>query len=364
MSEAVCGKIRSWLCGERSAVSELDVNTERGRIQNSEPSPIPDSEPIPTQSPSGPNFAVTTQPSYARTLFFGLDGLRPGWGLAFYAVLYSVLRHIVLGLSYAPSGVVGTFVDECSLFVAATIPAVILWRVERRLWRSYGLPVERAFGPAFWKGSVWGFSSITLLMVALYELHAFDFGHLVLHGLRMAKFGSFWAAMFLAVGLYEELFFRGYSQFTLARGIGFWPAALALSALFGWMHLGNPGEQWQGALAAAVIGLFFCFTLRRTGSLWFAIGFHAAWDWGETFFYSVPDSGIKSPGHLLSSSPRGADWLSGGSVGPEGSVLCFAVIALTWIAFERAHRGAGARTTGGIAPLPATASSSSRRSSE
>jgi uncharacterized protein len=339
-------------------VSELDLNSEHGQAQNSELTPTPTT----TSHPSSPNFAVTDQPSYARTLFFGPDGLRPGWGLLFYVVVYFVLRHIWLWLSYAPGGVRWTLVDECSLLLAATIPAAILWRIEHRPWRSYGLPVERAFEPAFWQGILWGFSAITVLMVALYELHAFDFGHLVLHGVRMAKFGGFWAAMFLAVGLYEEFFFRGYSQFTLARGIGFWPASIALSTLFGGMHLGNPGERWQGALAAAVIGLFFCFTLRRTGSLWFAVGFHAAWDWGETFFYSVPDSGIKSPGHLLSSSSRGAEWLSGGSVGPEGSVLCFVVIALTWIAFDRTH--SRARLGHEILPLPATADSSSLRSSE
>jgi membrane protease YdiL (CAAX protease family) len=357
-------RLESRSCGERSAVSELDVNTERGGIQNLQPSSESISESSPASSQPVPDFSVTAQPSYARTLFLSPDGLRPGWGLAFYAVLYFVLRHIALSLSSAPSGVLGTFVDECSLFAAAAIPALVLWRVEHRPWRSYGLPIQSAFEPPFWKGILWGFSAITFLMLALYELHAFDFGHLVLHGVRLAKFGSFWAAMFLAVALYEEFFFRGYSQFTLARGVGFWPAALALSALFGWMHLGNPGEQWQGALAAAAIGLFFCFTLRRTGSLWFAVGFHAAWDWGETFFYSVPDSGIKSPGHLLSSSPRGADWLSGGSVGPEGSVLCFVVIALTWIAFERTHPAARTRSHGEILPLPATAGSSSLRSPE
>lgn len=350
MSEALCGKIAKLICGEHSAVSELDVNAGRSRTHSSEPTER-SSEPSPTRAPSGPNFAVATQPSYARTLFLGPDGLRPGWGLLFYALLYFALRQMPLWLVYSTKfGTLWTLVDECTLFLAATVPAVILWRIEHRPWGSYGLPVQPAFEPAFWNGILWGFSAITLLMVVLYELHAFDFGHLVLHGMRLAKFGSFWAAMFLVVGLYEEFFFRGYSQFTLARGIGFWPAALALSALFGWMHLGNKGEQWQGALAAAAIGLFFCLTLRRTGSLWFAVGFHAAWDWGETFFYSVPDSGIKSPGHLLSSSLHGADWLSGGSVGPEGSVLCFVVIALTWIAFERTHPDAKVRREGSRRP--------------
>jgi len=209
-------------------------------------------------------------------------------------------------------------------------------------------------------GTVWGFGSISLLMVALYGAHAFSFGHLVLHGARLARFAAFWAVMFLLVGLYEEFLLRGYSQFTLSRGIGFWPAAVVLSLGFGLIHLRNDGEQWAGALAAAFIGFFFCLTLRRTGNLWFAVGFHAAWDWGETYFYSVPDSGMVAPGHLLSSSLRGAPWLSGGSVGPEGSVLCFVVIAVVWLVFERVYPAV--RTAG--LPLPATEGSSALRASE
>ena len=143
--------------------------------------------------------------------------------------------------------------------------------------------------------------------------------------------------MFVLVGLFEEFWLRGYSQFTLARGIGFWPAAATLSCAFGLSHLRNGGEHWPGLLAAAFIGFFFCLTLRRTGNLWFAVGFHALWDWGETFFYSVPDSGEIWPGHLLHSSLHGARWLSGGSVGPEGSVICFLVIAALWIAFDRVY---------------------------
>src|SRR3974377_2389718 len=89
---------------------------------------------------------------------------------------------------------------------------------------------------------------------------------------------------------------------------------------------------------AAFIGLFFCLTLRRTGTLWFAVGFHAAWDWGETFFYSVPDSGISYPRQqLLASSLHGSPWLTGGSVGPEGSVLCLVLMAIAWIAFDRIY---------------------------
>jgi membrane protease YdiL (CAAX protease family) len=297
---------------------------------------------MPPNAASAPEFAAASQPSYTRTLFLGPEGLRPGWGFAFYVAMFYPLLFVADRLAslhdFGASGLWSMMLEEFGSLVAALVPAVVLARVERRGWKAYGLPVNLAFGRLFWIGAAWGFAGISMLMFALYGLHAFLFGHIVLHGIRVARFAAFWALMFLLVGFFEEFLLRGYTQFTLARGIGFWPAALVLSCAFGLIHLRNGGEQWNGALAAAFIGLFFCLTLRRTGSLWFAVGFHAAWDWGETFFYSVPDSGMVSPGHLLSSSLHGSDWLSGGSVGPEGSALCFMVVAAIWLVFDRIYR--------------------------
>ena len=292
-------------------------------------------------NPHAPDFAVATQPSYARTLFLGPEGLRPGWGFTFYVATFYLLQRLAVQFAWSwhlgAGGLWSSMLEECGVLLAAVVPAIVLARVERRPWKVYGLPRRQAFGKLFWLGAIWGFAGISLLIFTLSGLHVFSFGHIVLHGARIARFAAFWAIMFLLVGLFEEFLLRGYTQFTLARGIGFWPAAVVLSCAFGLIHLRNGGEHWTGVLAAAFIGFFFCLTLRRTGNLWFAVGFHAAWDWGETFFYSVPDSGGVWPGHLLSSSLHGAGWLSGGTVGPEGSVFCFVVIALVWIAFERIY---------------------------
>ena len=292
-------------------------------------------------SGNSPAFAAAGSPSYVRTLFLGPDGLRPGWGFLFYGVTFFLLQDLVAAAAWSrdlgASGLWSMVLEEFGNFLAALIPSIVLAQVEGRSWGAYGLPLRSALVRQFGTGVLWGFIAISVLMVALSGLHCFSFGHIVLHGARIARFAAFWAVMFLLVGLFEEFLLRGYSQFTLARGIGFWPSALTLSCAFGLVHLRNEREQWTGILAAAFIGLFFCLTLQRTGNLWFAVGFHAAWDWGETFFYSVPDSGMVSPGHLLSSTLRGPQWLSGGSVGPEGSVLCFVVIALVWIRFDRMY---------------------------
>src|SRR5437879_7890067 len=111
-----------------------------------------------------------------------------------------------------------------------------------------------------------------------------------------------WAVFFIFVGLVEEFLFRGYTQYTLADSIGFWPAAIVLSCLFGAVHLGNPGEGWAGAAGVVAIGLIFAFALRRTGNLWLAVGWHASFDFGETFLYSRSEehtSELQSPMYLV-----------------------------------------------------------------
>jgi hypothetical protein len=98
--------------------------------------------------------------------------------------------------------------------------------------------------------------------------------------------------------------------------------------------LGNPGEGWVGAAGVVAIGLIFAFALRRTGNLWLCVGWHASFDFGETFLYSVPNSGIVFSGHLSNASLHGAKWLTGGTVGPEGSVFSFLTMGIIAVAIH------------------------------
>jgi membrane protease YdiL (CAAX protease family) len=274
------------------------------------------------------------------SVFIGADGLRVPWRFLLYlaiaaaiVVLLGSLRHFWHPRIFLWDSLIG----EVQILTGAVGAAFIMARLERRSFDAYGLPRRLAFGKLFWAGLAWGMGSLTVLLLVMRAAGLFYFGGLALHGPRILKFGAFYALFFVLVGLAEEFVSRGYAQFTLTQGMGFWPAAVLLSALFGATHLFNQGEAWIGILGAAVIGFFFCLTLRRTGNLWFAVGFHASWDWGETYLYSVPNSGGVWPGHLLKSSFQGTPWLTGGSVGPEGSVLLFVIVALTWVAFDRVY---------------------------
>jgi membrane protease YdiL (CAAX protease family) len=318
-----------------------DDQQKAGELENADVVTAPSV--IPPATVSGSTLVPHT-PVEVRVLkiFVGPDGLRPIWRLAFYLIAFRALRFCLGAFIYygwPDTGILWLqLVVELGLAIAVLAPAWAMSRLEHRRFGCYGLPLRHAFGKLFWLGMLWGFGSITLLLLALHGAHAFDFGGLALHGVRLIKFAVFWAAFFLIVGFYEEFFTRGYTQFTLTQAVGFWPAAILLSATFGALHVANPGESWVGILGAVLIGFFFCLTLRRTGNLWFAIGFHASWDWGESYFYSVPDSGGIAPGHLLRSSFHGPNWLTGGSVGPEGSVFLFVLFVLLWVVFDRIYR--------------------------
>ena len=198
----------------------------------------------------------------------------------------------------------------------------------------YGLPRQGAFGSRFWQGAAWGFLQLTLLLIGMHLLGGYSFGALSLHGPEILKYAALDAVGFLFVGLSEEFLLRGYVQFTLGRGLGFWPAAILTSVLFASAHLGNPGEARLGILMVALDGLFYCFVLWRTGNLWWAIGNHAAWDFSQSYLYGVPDSGLMATKHLMNPSFHGPDWLTGGSVGPEGSVLIPVLFLVTVVAFH------------------------------
>jgi membrane protease YdiL (CAAX protease family) len=117
-----------------------------------------------------------------------------------------------------------------------------------------------------------------------------------------------------------------------AEGANFWQAAWVSCTLFGFIHTGNNGENWIGIFAVGFIGFVFVVSVRVTGSAWWAIGCHAAWDWAETYFYGAADSGNVATGHYLSTRPAGPALWSGGTDGPEGSVLVLGIILLLLVA--------------------------------
>jgi membrane protease YdiL (CAAX protease family) len=215
--------------------------------------------------------------------------------------------------------------------ITAICVALATWIVARREKRplaDYGIPPRDIFGRRFWEGTVWGFALLSAIPLILRASGNFQIDSVALTGSAALRYGLGWALVFFCVGVSEEFAFRGYWLFSFSRRFRFWPAALITSAVFGIAHLGNPGENVLGILQVVAVGLLFCLMIQRTGTLWFALGYHAAWDWAETFFYGTPDSGLIGVGRYLNTSVHGPSWLTGGSAGPEGSIIVFFVLFL------------------------------------
>lgn len=294
-----------------------------------------------------------TPPHY--TIFRGPNGIRAGWRVLIFLVLTSSIGLIlvspfvlirILHKADTPANNAHDFgltplslgISEAFLFVCPALAALVMGRIEHRKWGEYGLPWHSAFSKNFWIGTVAGFLAISATLFAIYLLHGFHLAGIATHGSTLLSATVAWSLTFVLVGLAEEFSFRGYLQYTLTTGMGFWPTAILLSLMFGLAHARNPGESVAGLLSIPIFALLFCLILRRTGNLWWAVGFHAGWDWGQTFFYGVPDSGIPAYHNLFNSSFSGPRWLTGGTVGPEASVFTPIVLIIVAILFARVYR--------------------------
>jgi hypothetical protein len=345
-------------------------------------------------------------PAGLRRVLFGSQGLRAAWSVTLFGALFFILGefgYVLLGTIYSvifpPAWMEGTSAltvtlgESVQLFALVAAAASVAWVEERRRnLLAFNLAGSRKF-VHFTVGLLVGFAALSALIGGLAWGGWLQFGAVSLSGVQLAQNGALWGLAFLTVGFVEEGIFRCYLQFTLTRGINFWwalgaialifanmarkgggngiggviliaalglipclllelykakdasfwQAAWVTSTFFGSIHTWNHGENWIGIFAAASIGFAFCVSVWLTGSAWWAIGFHAAWDWAETYFYGTADSGLPAKGHFLTAIPSGAANWSGGTDGPEGSLLVIPIILLLMLAllamYGRKKRG-------------------------
>ncbi len=310
---------------------------------------------------SGPTLIPTepgapAQPPLLHTVFIGQDGLRAGWSLlVFVAMMAVALVGVRFGMhrihpvdpnaarqSAEISAQEGVLFESIP-FVALLLVTWIMSKIEGRPNSVYGLGGKHK-AAHFFAGLAWGVVCLSLLVLTLWKMGLLVIERRLLFGGDVLRYGATWLLGFLVVGLLEEYLTRGYVQYTLTRGLaglyrwvlktrhseafGFWTSAVIISFLFGFSHGRNPGESPIGMLSAGLAGIVFCLSLWRTGFLWWAIGFHAAWDWSQSFLYGVADSGIMVQHHLFATHPVGKPVLSGGATGPEGSIFILAIFVL------------------------------------
>jgi len=321
--------------------------------------PLNESDPSP-----GPGLVPPTTPP--TSIFLGRFGLRAGWSALIFVPLFILFSIILIVTALGIAGKLpqtitemthhakftqphaipdvrslDVFMADILQFAGLVLAGLALSRIEHRRFAVYGIGRSRLSDIV--PGALWGLATLSLLIVLLYATHLLVFDAQVLHGAAIYSFGIKWLAAFLAVGFFEEYLSRGFLQFTVTRGVlglaekisrpharvvAFTIAAFFMSLFFSAGHLGNARENPMGIVMTFLAAVVFSYALWRTGSLWWAIGFHMAWDWAQSFLYGVPDSGQISAGRLFHTHPVGNTLLSGGVDGPEGSIYAIPILLL------------------------------------
>jgi hypothetical protein len=274
-------------------------------------------------------------------VFIGENGLRQGWRFTIFAaaiiLVFQLLEepalgflarklHLDNGLS-ATNLIVSDLVDLIIVLIITGVAA----RLERRRIDSYGLPLNQAFAGLFWNGALLGGLTIVFVGLAMLVTGGMRLQGVALRGAEMITAPVLWFIAMLLVGLTEEYVFRGYALQSLWRGAGFWPAALITTALFAGAHLSKPHENAIDIGMIFVLGVLLCLSVRVTGFLWWAVGWHAAFDFGQFFIIGTRNGGQVPVGRLFDATFPGPAWITGGELGTEASYFMIPAAAVTFI---------------------------------
>jgi hypothetical protein len=294
--------------------------------------------------------------------------LRTPWRLALAAVVF-VVATLLVGTGLLAAGVgrpasvtagqfVGTAIAATATAAVVAVSAVLL---DRRRLRDYGLGLDRdwAIDCAFGLGlGVALVSAVAGVMAAA--------GWLTVRGTFVSTGGAFvptlgsLLALFVLVGVYEELLARGYLLTNVAEGLA--PlgdrAAVALatllsSGLFGAAHASNPGATAVSTATVSLAGVVLALGYLLTDELAIPIGFHVSWNASLGVGYGLPVSGLRPAATLLETGVDGPTVLTGGSFGPEAGLLGVAALLVgiaAIVAWVRWRYGAVGLAPGVVEP--------------
>jgi CAAX protease family protein len=273
-------------------------------------------------------------------IFIGPDKLlRPHWR----ALLYFLLTFLALPYLLNPAAIAifrwsnmrealtpgATAFGEGENFLIALIATGLFAWYEARRIDSYFMPIGLALSRRTLEGVAAGVllaGGVGLGMIVLGGMHIHG---LALGGSALLTFAIVWAIAMVLVAVAEEFWFRAYFLETLWKAIGFWPASLIIAAVFAGIHyFFKSGENVWDVITLVWFSLLICYSVLKTGNLWFAVGLHFAFDFMQFFVIGTPNGALVPQGRLLDVTFTGPAWLTGGVLGTEASLLMYPLLAL------------------------------------
>lgn len=254
--------------------------------------------------------------------------LRAGWRL-----LAQTFAMFIIAIPFSLLAIISMLAMEAQwlLLVSEVIELIVLTAsiflarrfLDRRSIASLGLKLDVQVGKDILAGI-----GITFTMMAMVFATMSAAGWLTFEGfaweteaITQVLGGTFtFLFVFILVGWNEELLSRGYHLQTIASGINLFWGLMLSSAVFGILHLSNPGATWVSTAGIFLAGLFLAYGYLRTGQLWLSIGLHIGWNFFEGVVFGFPVSGLNIY-PLTRIQVQGPQVWTGGAFGPEAGLV-------------------------------------------
>ena len=270
------------------------------------------------------------------------------WAVCLIALLIVLLGQIVgdFLVGFAIKGFGITDASTLFLFMYLSMIGVdllvLLYTLlcERPIFRSFG---RRAVPGG--RGNTWKLFCVGLL--AGFAMNALCILAAWLHGDIVLSVGRFRPLYLLAALVCvcvqsgaEELVTRGYMMGAIRDRYNVWVAAAVNSLFFGALHLLNPGITVLSFVNVVAVGFALSVVMIKLESLWFCVAMHTAWNFSQSIFFGLPNSGIVSEGSFFHLDAARDSVLYSAAFGVEGAITTTLVLlALTLCVLLAARRG-------------------------
>lgn len=261
--------------------------------------------------------------------------LRAGWRILIFIVFFILMSRILSNIGLSIVGGLDKTESTYWIFrgvIVIVASSLVVWIVrkyfDKKTFVSLGLRLDSLAVKDFFVGLV-----ISGLMIGTIFIIFLISGLLEIKEISWS--GSSISAVFeivlwffgigLAVGWSEELAFRGYLLQNMKDGMNLFWAILISCILYGLLHLSNPNSTILSGILIAIFGYLRIFGWLRSGQLWLSMGMHAGWDFFQGPILGFTVSGMNTDS-LIKQTILGADWITGGSFGPEAGIVVIPVI--------------------------------------
>lgn len=284
--------------------------------------------------------------------------LRAGWRLLIQFIVFFLLLIplTIFSLIFGSSPIPATIHSVGYLIGGLVVAWLMALLIDRRPYANFGFHLNRKWWLDFGFGLALGAFLLTGIFLTLKVA-----GWLEITGMAVTSTGVPFILAFLsdivlytAVGVNEELLFRGYHLKNLAEGFH-WKsigprgaiiiALLISSALFGLAHVANPNADAISTLNIVIAGFALALPYIITGELGISIGLHLTWNLFEGSVYGFAVSGMPPATHMFTIRQSGPTFWTGGAFGPEAGMICIiwlvigCLLTVGWVKWQRKQIG-------------------------